>query len=135
MHSILQSHHQPTTVDHAVKCHFFNDFDINLVTASASVINVYKLYEDASKVKHFYVFFLYFVFLLQTLNDLWLQKHEKHHQQCYQKAKFLFRLKICCQSIIMSSSQIFLFLYHFYILFSTKLQNFNFLARRKIQWN
>ena len=46
MHSVLQSHHQPTTVDHAVKCHFFNDLEVNLVTASSSIINVYKFYED-----------------------------------------------------------------------------------------
>ena len=50
MHSVLQSHHQPTTVDYAVKCNFFNDFEINLVTASSSIINVYKFYEVTTKV-------------------------------------------------------------------------------------
>ena len=49
MHSILEGWHPPTAVDHAVKCNFFNRKEVNLVTASSSLLTVYHLYEEASK--------------------------------------------------------------------------------------
>jgi len=49
MHSILEAWHPPTVVDHAVKCNFFNNKEINLVTASSSLLTVYHLYLDSSK--------------------------------------------------------------------------------------
>lgn len=45
MFSIYRELHPPTVVDHAVKCHFFDDHEINLVTAGSSRIHVYRLYE------------------------------------------------------------------------------------------
>ena len=45
MFSIYRELHPPTVVDHAVKCHFFDDQEINLVTAGSSRIHVYRLYE------------------------------------------------------------------------------------------
>lgn len=49
MHSILTDLHPPTTIDHAVKCNFFNDLEVNLVLASSSILNVYRLYEEKIK--------------------------------------------------------------------------------------
>jgi len=52
MFSLFKEVHPPTSIDHSVKCHFFNDQEINLVTAGAAKLNVYKLYdieEDATK--------------------------------------------------------------------------------------
>ena len=45
MHSILHSVHQPTVIDHAIKCHFFNHEEVNLVTAGGSMLTVYRLHD------------------------------------------------------------------------------------------
>ena len=43
MHSILHELHQATAIDHAIKCHFFNFNEVNVVTAGGSLLSVYRL--------------------------------------------------------------------------------------------
>lgn len=45
MHSILKENHPPTVIDHALRCNFFNDNEVNMVTAGASKLSIYRLYD------------------------------------------------------------------------------------------
>ena len=45
MHSILKENHPPTVVDHALRCNFFNDNEVNMITSGSSRLTIYRLYD------------------------------------------------------------------------------------------
>lgn len=73
MFSICKQTHQPTGVEHALSCFFFNKTEKSLVTASTNILKVFRLIPDVDqKARHerysgLYTFAITYSFALPNL--------------------------------------------------------------------
>lgn len=46
MFSVCKQTHPATGIEHSISCHFFNNYDENIVTAGANTLKVFRITPD-----------------------------------------------------------------------------------------